>query len=225
MFKASQYLDFDERCHVVKTLNEVITDTLDLEQIYFPMEKKDLGVSADLESFTFSMKDVNVLYDSPHLTTSWARIELLPILKFEPAQPSLKNPPTLELKPLPDSLKYVFLGANQTLLVIIASNLTPSQESQLIEVLQVHKGVIGWIIVDLKRISPSICQHHIYLEENAKPSQEMQRRLNPNMKDVVKNEVVKWLDAGIIYLISDSKWVSPTQVVPKKSGPTMMKNE
>jgi hypothetical protein len=54
---------------------------------------------------------------------------------------------------------------------------------------------------------------------------EMQRRLNPNMKEVVKNNVIKLLDNGIIYPISDSKWVSPTQVVPKKSGVTVITNE
>jgi len=53
----------------------------------------------------------------------------------------------------------------------------------------------------------------------------MQRRLNPNMKEVVKNEVIKLLDNGIIYPISDSKWVSPTQVVPKKSGVIVITNE
>ena len=50
----------------------------------------------------------------------------------------------------------------------------------------------------------------------------MQRRFNPNMQEVVKKEVIKWLDAGIIYPISDSHWVSPTQVVPKKSGLTVV---
>ena len=70
-----------------------------------------------------------------------------------------------------------------------------------------------------------ICTHNIYLEENAKTSRQMQRRLNPNMKEVVRNEVIKLLDNGIIYPISDSKWVSPTQVVPKKSGVTVVKNE
>jgi len=81
-----------------------------------------------------------------------------------------------------------------------------------------HKNVLGWTIADIKGISPLICTHRIYLEKNAKPSREMQRRLNPNMKEVVKNEVIKLLDNGIIYPISDRKWVSPTQVVPKKSG-------
>ena len=59
--------------------------------------------------------------------------------------------------------------------------------------------------------------HHIYTEDNAKPIWEMQRRFNPNMQEVVKKEVIKWLDADIIYPISDSHWVSPTQVIPKKS--------
>jgi hypothetical protein len=53
----------------------------------------------------------------------------------------------------------------------------------------------------------------------------MQQRLNPNMKEVVKIEVIKLLDNGIIYPISNSKWVSPTQVVPKKSGVTVITNE
>ena len=80
-------------------------------------------------------------------------------------------------------------------------------------------------MLDIKGISPSICTHHIYLEANTKPTREMQRRLNPAMKEVVRGEVLKLLDAGIIYPISDSKWVSPTQVVPKKSGVTVVKND
>ena len=67
--------------------------------------------------------------------------------------------------------------------------------------------------------------HHIHFEANTKPHRDMQRRLNPNIREVVKKEVVKWLNAEIIYPISDSKWVSPTQVVPKKSGITVVENE
>ena len=70
-----------------------------------------------------------------------------------------------------------------------------------------------------------ICTHRIYFEENAKPSKEMQRRLNPNMKEVMKNEVIKLLNNGIIYPISDSKWISPTQAVLKKSRVTVITNE
>ena len=53
----------------------------------------------------------------------------------------------------------------------------------------------------------------------------MQRRLNPNIKEVMRNEVIKILDNEIIYLISNSKWISPTQVVPKKSVVNVITNE
>ena len=67
--------------------------------------------------------------------------------------------------------------------------------------------------------------HKIYMQERHRPTVERQRRLNPNMKEVVKKEIVKLLDAGIIYPISDSEWVSPIQCVPKKSGMTVIENE
>jgi hypothetical protein len=63
------------------------------------------------------------------------------------------------------------------------------------------------------------------MEDDHKPSIEFQRRLNPNLKDVVKKEVLKLLDAGIIYPISDSNWVSPIHVVPKKGGTTVIRND
>ena len=122
---------------------------------------------------------------------------------------------------MPADLKYSFFGDNETFSVIISSKLDTLQEGKLIQTLKMHKNALGWTIADLKGINPVICTHRIYLEENAKPSREMQRRLNPNMKEVVKNEVIKLLDNGIIYPISDSRWVSPTQVVPKKSGVTV----
>ena len=84
---------------------------------------------------------------------------------------------------------------------------------------------MGQTLNDIKGINPSICTHRIKLEENAKTFQQPQRRLNPHMKEAVKTKVLKLLDAGIIYPISDSKWVSLTQVVPKKSEIIVVKNE
>ncbi|CAN6695155.1 unnamed protein product [Malus baccata var. baccata] len=139
--------------------------------------------------------------------------------------PSIVQPPTLELKPLPSHLKYVFLGEDQTLPVIISSSLMAQEEDKLIRVLKEHKSAIGWTLADIKGISPTTCMHRILMEEGAKPSREAQRRLNPPMLEVVKNEVIKLLDCGVIYPISDSRWVSPVQVVPKKSGVTVVKNE
>ncbi|XP_068662929.1 uncharacterized protein [Aristolochia californica] len=74
-------------------------------------------------------------------------------------------------------------------------------------------------------MSPSICMHCIHLEKGTKTSREMQRRLNPRMQEVVRDEVIRLLVSGIIYFISDSTWVSSIQVVPKKGGITIMKNE
>jgi hypothetical protein len=132
--------------------------------------------------------------------------------------PSVLEPPTLELKQLPSHLKYAFLESGQQLPVIVAAELTDQQESSLLSLLSKHKKAIAWQMADIKGISPTVCMHRILLEDNVKNSVESQRRLNPIMKEVVKKEVIKWLDAGIIYPISDSVWVSPVQCVPKKGG-------
>ncbi|KAL4291396.1 hypothetical protein GQ457_14G014230 [Hibiscus cannabinus] len=100
-----------------------------------------------------------------------------------------------------------------------------AQEENLITTLRQHKEALGWTILDIKDISPTICMHKILLEDNHKPTVDAQRRLNQAMKDVVRKEILKWLDAGIIYLISDSEWVSPVQCVPKKGGITVISNE
>ncbi|RDX63031.1 hypothetical protein CR513_58581, partial [Mucuna pruriens] len=124
-------------------------------------------------------------------------------------------PPPMELKTLPSHLKYAYLDKKQQLPVIIANNLRQEQ----------HKKAIGWKLSDLPGINPSICMHRILMEEEIKPTRQQQRRLNPTLLDVVKREVTKLLAIGIIYPISVSQWVSPIQVVPKKSGMTVMKNQ
>ncbi|KAH9800698.1 hypothetical protein KPL71_000768 [Citrus sinensis] len=100
-----------------------------------------------------------------------------------------------------------------------------SQEQSLVDLLGKYRRAIGWTMADIKGISPSICMHKILLEDCSSNSVEHQRRLNPIMKEVVKKEIIKWLDAGIIYPISDSSWVSPVQCVPKKGGITVIANE
>ena len=67
--------------------------------------------------------------------------------------------------------------------------------------------------------------HKILLNDDVKTSVKHQRRMNPVMKDVVRKEVLKWLNEGFIYAISDSPWVSPVHVVPKKGGFTVIRNE
>ncbi|XP_049349053.1 uncharacterized protein LOC125813619 [Solanum verrucosum] len=82
-----------------------------------------------------------------------------------PAKPSTEEPPNLELKVLPSHLKYTFLGANNTLPIIIAANLLERQVKLLIEVLQKHIKAIGWTIADIVGIPPGICTHKIWLDK------------------------------------------------------------
>ena len=139
--------------------------------------------------------------------------------------PSVEQPPKMEQKPLPSHLKYAYLGVASTLPVIILASLTELEEEKLLRVLRDHRNALGWSLTDLKGIRPSMCMHRILLEEGYKPSVEAQRRLNPTMKEVVRKEVLKWLDTRVIYPISDSAWVSPVQVVPKKGGTTVIRTE
>ncbi|XP_075479297.1 uncharacterized protein LOC142520181 [Primulina tabacum] len=133
--------------------------------------------------------------------------------------------PSPDLKELPSHLCYVFLGEKSTYPVIIYSSLTCTEKDKLLRVLRKFKTALGWLISDIRGISPTICMHKILMEESYTPSVDHQRRLNPAMKDVVKNEVLKLLNAGVIYAISDSSWVSHVQVVPKKGGITVVRNE
>ncbi|GKF61722.1 hypothetical protein Tco_0181776 [Tanacetum coccineum] len=99
------------------------------------------------------------------------------------------------------------------------------EKTKLLEVLRNHKWAIAWSIADIKGVDSSFCTQKILMEDEFKLSVQPQRRVNPNIKKVVKKEVIKLLDAGLIYPISDIPWVSPVQVVPKKGGMTVVKNE
>nr|XP_027118586.1 uncharacterized protein LOC113735799 [Coffea arabica] len=162
------------------------------------------------------------------LPTSTKRYEISPIFILEPHQrvlPSVVQAPVLEMKPLPKHLKYTYLDDNETLPVIISAALLDTQKEKLIQILREYKEAIGWTIADIKGISPSICMHRIRLEENAKPVRQAQRRLNSLMIEVVKKEILKLLDVGIIFTILDSPWLSPVQVIPKKVGVTVEANQ
>ena len=129
------------------------------------------------------------------------------------------------MKELPNQLKYAFLEPEREKPVIISIALTESEEQKRLETLIKYKETIAWSIEDLKGINSSTYMHKILLEDNAKTSIEHQRRLNLVMKEVVRKEVLKWLNAGFIYAISNNPWVSPIHVVPKKGGFTVIINE
>ncbi|GJW52525.1 reverse transcriptase domain-containing protein, partial [Tanacetum coccineum] len=109
--------------------------------------------------------------------------------------------------------------------VIIAKDLKDEEKAALLKVLKSHKRAIAWKLSDIKGVSPEFCTHKILMEEDYEPSVQSQRRVNPKIHDVIKKEVEKLLDAGLIYPISDSPWVSPVHCVPKKGGMTVITNE
>nr|GEZ09293.1 reverse transcriptase domain-containing protein [Tanacetum cinerariifolium] len=129
----------------------------------------------------------------------------LKICEAKTDKSSVDEPPVVELKALPPYLEYAFLEGDDKLPVIIAKDLSVEEKTALITVLKSHKRAIAWKLSDIK------VQH--------------QRRVNPKIHDVIKQEVIKLLDAGLIYPISDSPWVSPVHCVPKKGGITVVENE
>ena len=120
-----------------------------------------------------------------------------------------------ELKPLPDTLKYAYLDEKKIYPVISSANLSEKEEEKLFETLKKHHAAIGYTLDDLKGISPTLCQHKIKLEKDAKLVVDHQRRLNPKMKEVVRKEILKLLEASIIHRIADSECGSAGHCVPK----------
>ncbi|GJT87990.1 hypothetical protein Tco_1069707 [Tanacetum coccineum] len=110
----------------------------------------------------------------------------------------------LKLKELPLHLEYAFLSNDQEFLVIISSLLNPQEKESLLKVLTKYKAALAWKVSDIKGISPSFFIHKILMEDNFKPVVQPQRRLNPKVQDVVKDEIFKLLDSGLIYAILDS---------------------
>ncbi|GJQ90073.1 hypothetical protein Tco_0001212 [Tanacetum coccineum] len=141
------------------------------------------------------------------------------------AKPSIEEPQGLELKVLPSHLEYAYLEENNKLPVIIAKGLKDDEKDALLKVLKSHKRAIAWKITDIKGIDPCFCTHKILMEDDYKPTVQSQRRVNPKIHEVIKKEVLKLLDAGMIYPIFDSPWVSPVHCVPKKGGITVVANE
>nr|GFB30187.1 DNA-directed DNA polymerase [Tanacetum cinerariifolium] len=135
------------------------------------------------------------------------------------------EPPKVELKELPPHLEYAFLGDNGKWPDIIAKDLSSNEKIDLINVLKTRKKAIAWKQTDIKGIDPEFYSHKILLKENYSPKVQSQRRVNPKIHDVIKKEVEKLLDAGLIYPISDSPWVSPIHCVQKKGGMTVIKND
>ncbi|KAJ9547549.1 hypothetical protein OSB04_020092 [Centaurea solstitialis] len=210
LFKTLKYNGNFEDCSAIYTSS----DDLEINSISCPLSGDYLTTEVNCVD-DFENTEVEVL----------AVFEQLDFSERSVQPPSIVKAPELDLKPLPSHLKYAYLMEEDKLPVVISPNLSCEQEEKLIKLLQNHMKAIEWTITNIRGISPTLCQHKIILEENSIGKVQPQRRLNPIMKEVVKKEILKWLDAGIIYPISSSGWVSPVQCVPKKGGTTVITNE
>ncbi|GJR28562.1 reverse transcriptase domain-containing protein [Tanacetum coccineum] len=154
---------------------------------------------------------------SPSERTSYEEIKMN---KF-----SIEDPLSLRQGLTAPVLLNTRLEGTDKLPVIISKDLKDEEKATLLKVLKSHKRAIAWKISNIKGIDPSFCTHKILMEDDFKPAVQHQRRVNSKIHEVIKKEVIKLLDARLIYPISDSPWVSLVHCVPKKGGMTVVKNE
>ncbi|GJX72823.1 reverse transcriptase domain-containing protein, partial [Tanacetum coccineum] len=201
---------------IVSTASPTLTPFGDSDFLLFEEADSFLALEDDPTS-----SEVDPTYQDPE-----GDILLLEaILNTKTVETSVDEPPEVELKELPPHLEYAFLEGDDKLPVIIAKDLKDEEKAALLKVLKSHKRAIAWKLSDIKGVSPEFCTHKILMEEDYEPSVQSQRRVNPKIHDVIKKEVEKLLDAGLIYPISDSPWVSPVHCVPKKGGMTVITND
>nr|GEZ26458.1 reverse transcriptase domain-containing protein [Tanacetum cinerariifolium] len=226
---------------IVSTMSPTLTPFGDSDFLLFEEANAFLGLEDDPNS-----PKINPFYYEPEgdillLEAILNSKPLPPLPNHEQYLPSFKKelkvceaktvksfvdePLEVELKDLPPHLKYAFLEGDNKLPIIIAKELGDEDKPALIKVLKSHKRAIAWKLSDIQGINPEFYTHKILMEEDYKPAVQHQRRVNPKIHDVIKKEVEKLLDAGLIYPISNSPWVSPVHCVPKKGGFTVVENE
>ncbi|GJX67115.1 hypothetical protein Tco_0302842 [Tanacetum coccineum] len=196
----------DDTCFSIDVIDEILEEDFDAlldegSKILYSIEGTILEeeIFSEFEKFIAMVSNEN--YDSES-DEEEPKFEKITINTDYRIKTSLEEPPiNLKLKPLPDNLEYVFLEEPSFIPVIISSQIFAQNKSKLVSILKnIKKHLLG--------------KQQIFL-----------RRLNPNMQEVVKKEIVKLLDTGIIYPIDDSPWVSPIHCVPKKGGITVVTNE
>ncbi|GKD85088.1 reverse transcriptase domain-containing protein [Tanacetum coccineum] len=220
----------DDSCFSIDVIDEILEEDFDAlldegSKILYTIKGTLLKeeILAEFDEFMVMTADENFDSESDTEDPPFKKITINTDYKIKI---SLEEPPKdLELKPLPDDLEYVFMEEPYFLPVIISSQLSIEKKSKLISVLKKHKQAFAWKMTDIPGIYPSFCKHKIQLLDDKKPVVQKQRRLNPNMQEVVKKEIMKLLDTDIIYPIVDSPWVSPIHYVPKKGGITVVTNK
>ncbi|GKB72312.1 reverse transcriptase domain-containing protein [Tanacetum coccineum] len=218
----------DDTCFRVDVMDEVTEEELDAllddSKPFFTTSEKISESLLDHEFKEFMA--IKIKETSKQEEKVENSFEVLPLEGNQRIKNSIQEPPTdLMMKPLPEHLEYAFLGKYYLLPVVISALLQDDEKKRLVSVLKKHKEASAWKTSNIPGISPSFCKHKINFEDDAKPIIQRQCRLNPNMKEVIKKEIIKLLDADIIYAIEDSPWVSSVHYVPKKGGMTVVTNE
>ncbi|GJY65850.1 reverse transcriptase domain-containing protein [Tanacetum coccineum] len=218
----------DDTCFSIDVIDEILEEDFDAlldegSEILHSIEGTILEEKLFAEFDEFMAMTANENFESDTEEPPFEKITFNIDYKIKT---SLEEPPTdLELKPLPDNLEYVFLEQPSFLPVIISSQLPEQNKNKLVFVLKKHKQAFAWKTTHILGICPSFCKHKIQLLDDKKPVVLKQRRLNPNIQEVVKKEIVKLLDTCIIYPIADSPWVSPIHCVPKKGSIIVVTNK
>ncbi|GJY57160.1 reverse transcriptase domain-containing protein [Tanacetum coccineum] len=220
----------DDTCFSIDVIDEILEEDFDAllnegSKILYSIEGTlfEEEIFSEFDKFIAMAENANSESESDTEEPPFKKITINTDYKIKT---SPEEPPTdLELKPLPDNLEYVFLEEPSFLPVIISSQLSAQNKSKLVSVLKKHKEAFAWKMTHIPGICPSFCKHKIQLLNDKNPVVQKQRRLNPYMQEVVKKEIAKLLDTGIIYPIVDSPWVSPIHCVPKKGGITVVTNK
>nr|GEV95577.1 reverse transcriptase domain-containing protein [Tanacetum cinerariifolium] len=169
-----------------------------LEEVDAFLAVEDESISSLNQSYLDPEGDILILEsflnDDPSLPPPNQRNSLpevskeLKICEAKTEKSSVDEPPVIELKALPSHLEYAFLEGDNKLPVIIAKDLSVEEKADLITILKSHKRAIAWKLSDIKGINPEFCSHKILLEEDFTPAVQHQRRVNPKIHDVIKQE-------------------------------------
>ncbi|XP_071723525.1 uncharacterized protein [Rutidosis leptorrhynchoides] len=199
----------DDECyafdHIDLSIDEELEKLLGVDTTGFNQicENEIVDLEADFrELMNFNVDECELESETPQEES----FEAIPNEDRFRIKSSWEEPPTLELKELPEHLEYAYLKELSQILVIISSRLTDDQKSKLVLILKSHHKAIAWKTMYIPGINTSYCTHKILMEENFKPVVQRQWRLNPNTKEVMNKEVIKLLDTGLIYPISNSPW-------------------
>ncbi|GJV09091.1 reverse transcriptase domain-containing protein [Tanacetum coccineum] len=205
----------DDTCFSIDVIDEILEEDFDAlldegSKILYSIKGTLLEeeIFAEFDEFMAMTADENSDSDSDTEDPPFKKITINTDYKIKT---SLEEPPKdLKLKPLPDNLEYVFLEEPSFLPVIISSQLSKEKKNKLIYVLKKHKQAFAWKTTDIPGICPSFCKHKIQLLDDKKPVVQKQRRLNPNMQEVVKKEIMKLLDTVVT---NENDELVPTRTV------------